>query len=236
MSETDPKIQKLKLLQDKIANGNIESNIFDESSSTTRNLELSNGIGFNLDQADSHLGLDEETYDKYFDEDKSINDCKNDSNSNQSTKKAFDYAIRILSQRDYSTHKMKEKLKKRGCNQDQITEVIERLNEFNYLRDDEFAGMRIKQLLYKGYSNTYILQKLTSEYLNASESQIEEVRAKCEMSQDFQIENLIQKKLRYKEVPDDFKEKMKLKQKVTAYLVSKGFSFEMINNHLSRHI
>lgn len=236
MSEKDLKIQKLKSLQDQIANGNIESNIFDETKSLLSNEYSDTQTVQSLHQLEDLRANEEEVYNRYSDDRMSIVNQKDDVKSEQSSKKAFDYAIRILSQRDYSTHKMKEKLKKRGYDQNQINEVIDRLNEFNYLRDDEFAGMRIKQLLYKGYSNTYILQKLTSEYLNASESQIEEVRAKCEMSQDSQIENLIQKKLRYKEVPDDFKEKMKLKQKVTAYLVSKGFSFEMISNHLSRHI
>ena len=234
------KVKKLQALKDQISRGEIQSNIFEENSkeidthSHERQICNNEKIDFNLDQAESHQRVEEETYDKYLDGRKPVGDCKNDSNSDQSSKKAFDYAIRILSQRDYSVHKMKEKLKRRGCTKEQINQTIEKLLGYNYLRDEEYALMRAKQLLFKGYSNQYILQKLSVEQLSATEAQIEELRLKNDLSTDSQIDYLIEKKLRFKEVPKEFNAKMKLKQKVSNFLVSKGFSFDDINSHLSK--
>ena len=85
--------------------------------------------------------------------------------SKDNSKKALDYAIRILSIKDYSIYKMKMKLKERKFSPEEIDVTINKLLEYNYLREEEYARMRIKQLLVKGFSNSYILQKLSQEGL-----------------------------------------------------------------------
>lgn len=157
-------------------------------------------------------------------------------NDKDPSKKAYDYAIRILSIKDYSSHKMRTKLQDRNYESEIVESVIQKLIDQKYIRDEEFTLMRIKQLVVKGYGNHYILQKLSQEKLNASLDQIENLRFDQNLDEDSQIDYLIQKKLRSKEIPNDFESKMKLKNKITRFLISKGFNFSQINNLLNKYI
>lgn len=147
-----------------------------------------------------------------------------------SYKKGLDYAIRILGLRDYSTFKMKQKLKERGVTPSDIDLIIEKLLEYNYLREEEYTRMRIKQLIVKGYANSYILRKLAQEHLSADETTIDEIRDEQSLGTDDQLDKLINKKLRYKEIPNDFEAKMKLKNKIISFLASKGYKYDQIKN------
>ena len=151
------------------------------------------------------------------------------------TKKAMDYAIRILSLRDYSTHKMKEKLQARKHGDEVINEVISKLEEYNYLRDEDYARMRIKQLLIKGYADNYIIQKCKQEKLPISLEQIDEIRQEQNLSTQDLIHKLIDKKLRGKTIPNEFEPKMKLKNKIISFLASKGYNFGDISNALTEY-
>lgn len=155
-------------------------------------------------------------------------------NDQSSPKKALDYAIRILSIKDYSIYKMRMKLKERKFSSEDIETTIEKLLEYNYLREEEYARMRIKQLLVKGFSNSYILRKLEYEELTATESDIDAIREEQDLGSETQIDYLVEKKLRYKEIPQDFEGKMKLKKKVLTFLISKGYNFEEANSALSK--
>lgn len=158
---------------------------------------------------------------------------KEENQPNSSLKKAFDYAIRILSLRDYSVHKMKQKLKERDCSPEDIEAVVEKLLEYNYLREEEYTRQRMKQLIVKGYANKVILQKLSHEHLNASEEEIESIRNEQDLGSYGQLSYLIEKKLRYKEIPTEFEAKMKLKNKIMRFCLSKGYSYSEINQALS---
>lgn len=225
MKENIDKIQKLKELQDKIENGNINSNIFSEKDNSE--------IVSSLSQIERFQTNENEVYDKYSEDRVRAENCKDEPKSKQSPKKAFDYALRILSQRDYSVFKMKEKLKLRDFSKSAIEATIQKLHSYNYLREDEYTRGRIKQLIVKGYANQYILKKLSLEELTAEESVIEDIRVSQELGTESQIVYLIDKKLRGLEIPSEFNLKMKLKDKIIRFLISKGYSFEEIGTHLN---
>lgn len=154
----------------------------------------------------------------------------------ETLKKAYTYSIRLLSQRDYSVYKMKQKLKERQFEMEEIEIVIDKLIEQNYLREEEYKRMRIKQLVVKGFANQYILKKLEQEHLSGTNEEIESLRAEQDLSSSDQIIRLIEKKLRYKEIPTEFQAKMKLKNKVLHFLVSKGHSLSDSCNALNNYI
>jgi regulatory protein len=147
-------------------------------------------------------------------------------------KQAYDYSIRLLTKRDYSIHKLTQKLILKHFEQEHINEVIDKLIEKKYIREDEYAHSRAKQLIEKGYANNYIIQKLEHEFLPVNSIDFELLREELGQSSKFQLEQLIEKKLRFKSIPTDHDEKMKLKQKLTAYLGSKGYSYDEINTQL----
>jgi regulatory protein len=153
-----------------------------------------------------------------------------------SFKRGMEYAIRILSLRDYSIFKMKKKLSDRNINPEHTEEVINRLLELKYLREDEYTLMRIKQLLLKGYANSFILQKLSQEQLIADDHVINTLREEQDMNLDKQLHMLIEKKLRSKNIPNDPEQKMKLKNKVISFLSSKGYNYDQIKKALQEYI
>lgn len=151
-------------------------------------------------------------------------------------KKAYNYCIFLLSKRDYSRYKIRMKLKERKHTPEVIEETIEVLVEQNYLREEEYKRQRIKQLIYKGYANNYIIQKMAQEKLQVEVDEIEILREQNDASTESQIQYLIEKKLRGVELPEDYESKMKLKNKVTRFLISKGYQFAEINNKISEII
>lgn len=160
---------------------------------------------------------------------------KNTSTEKSEYKKGLDYAIRLLSLRDYSTYKMEQKLKSRKIPKEDIVKVVAKLIELNYLREDEYRRQRIKQLLVKGYSNSYIIHKLSQEFLTSTNDEIDEIRTLNDLSSEKKLQYLVEKKLRGKVIPSEYESKMKLKNKITRFLVSKGHSFSEINLALKNY-
>ena len=143
---------------------------------------------------------------------------------------AYQYSIRLLSLRDYSEHKMRQKLLDKNYDADEIDEVIQKLIDMNYLREEEYRRMRVKTLLVKGYGNAYIIKKLQQENLVVGNSLIDDLRRENDLQELNQVDYLIQKKLRGKSIPSDWEEKNKLKAKIIRFLASKGYSFDQIKD------
>mgnify|MGYP001165364190 CR=1 FL=1 len=151
-------------------------------------------------------------------------------------KKAYNYCIFLLSKRDYSEYKIKNKLRSRKHTPEIITEVIGQLTEQGYLREEEYKRQRIKQFILKGFANKFILQKLSQEHLTGEEEEIEKIRNEQYLYSDEMIDQLIQKKLRGKDIPKDFESKQKLKNKVLRFLILKGHSFDSVLPKLNEYI
>ena len=130
---------------------------------------------------------------------------------NQS-KQCYNAGIRLLSRRDYSAYKMSQKLKEKGYSEDTIAETIEKLIEQNYLREEEYKRIRIKTLIVKGHSNNYIQQKCSQEKLDVTNDEIEEIKNQYQYTTSSMINDLIQKKIRYTDIPSDYEQKQKLKK------------------------
>jgi regulatory protein len=146
------------------------------------------------------------------------------------TKEAYNYAIFLLSRRDYSIYKMRMKLRSRKYDEDVIDEVVKKLIDQNYLRENEYKKIRIKTLLLKGFSNSYIIRKLNQEMLETDNDQINSIREDQNIDAQESIEYLVQKKLRGKSIPKTFEEKIKLQKKILTFLCSKGYTYDQAQN------
>jgi regulatory protein len=151
-------------------------------------------------------------------------------------KEAYNYCIFLLSKRDYSRYKIQQKLKSRKCDTEIIEDVIEKLVNQNYLREEAYIRMRIKTLLLKGFANYYIIQKLNEEKLQISDEQINKLREENHLSTKDSLEYLLNKKLRGKEIPKDFEAKMKLQNKILRFLISKGHNFQSAKEAFNQFI
>jgi SOS response regulatory protein OraA/RecX len=125
---------------------------------------------------------------------------------------------------------MQQKLRSREHTPEDIKAVIDKLVDMNYLREEEYKRQRVKGMLFKGYANKYIVQKCSQEKLSVNDSFINQLREENHISANDEINRLIEKKLRYKEIPEEFEAKQKLKNKVLNFLISKGYSFDQIKS------
>lgn len=151
-------------------------------------------------------------------------------------KEAYNYSIYLLSKRDYSNHKLTQKLKTRKYSKENIEKVIQKVTDQGYLREEAYTTMRIKTLLYKGYANYFIKQKLAQEFLEVDDARIDQLRGENHISKDESINYLIDKKLRYKEIPKDKAEFFKLKDKVIRFLISKGHDYSSAKSLLEEYL
>lgn len=147
-----------------------------------------------------------------------------------SNSKAFTYCIRLLAQRDYSKYKLRKKLVEREFDSDEIESTIDKLVEYKYLQEDEYIRVKIKSYLEKGYGHSYIIQKLKQEELYITAQDILPIENEYSLTSESNLERLIEKKLRYKTIPEEFEAKMKLKRKIEYFLHSKGHASDAIKN------
>lgn len=134
-----------------------------------------------------------------------------------SSKKAYSYLIKILSSRDFSEYKLREKLKERNYPNNEIDEAISEVKSRNFLREDNYIEARVKAFMNKGYSPDYIQQKLYQEHLDITQELIESIFSEYNMSTESQIRHLAAKKIGFKTNLDYGDQ-----NKILRYLLSKG--------------
>ena len=143
---------------------------------------------------------------------------------------AYIHAVKLLAKKDYSEYKLRTKLRDKGFSAEEIDETINELLEKKYLREDYYAEARIKGLMNKGYSPSYIQSRLKEEFVEVSLDTIYSIFNEYELSEQDQIKKLVRKKLNGSaiEAPIDFN----LKVKILRFLASKGHSVENVDQYL----
>lgn len=139
-----------------------------------------------------------------------------------SSKNAYSYLVKLLSTRDYSEHKLREKLYQRNYPANEIDEAINEIKARNFLREDNYIEARVKAFMNKGYSPDYIRQKLEQERLTVTDKDIEDIFSEHKISVEEQIDRLVRKKLNGR-VEIDFDEETK----ILRYVLGKGHDFSI---------
>lgn len=136
------------------------------------------------------------------------------------SKQAYSYLVKLLSSRDYSEHKLREKLREKKYPANEIDDALNEIKSRGFLREEAYAEARIKAFMSKGYSINYIKQKLHQEKVEVTEDQIHGVFEEHRETEIEQIKRLLAKKLR--NIPEDREEAYKEKQKALRFALSKG--------------
>ena len=102
----------------------------------------------------------------------------------------------------------------------EIEEAINDVKERGYLKEDLYAEARIKAFMNKGYSADYIRQKLAQEKVTVTEAEIYSIFEDHHLTENDQIERLLQKKL--KTISEDKEKAYSDRQKAIRYAISKG--------------
>jgi regulatory protein len=137
--------------------------------------------------------------------------------------RAYSYTVKLLTGRDYSEKKLKEKLYQKKVSKDIIEKVLGEIKEKGFLREESYAEARIKAFMNKGYAKKYILQKISLEAQGVELETIDEIFAEYRMTEEEQVHKLVYKK-RPENLPSEFEDKRKLFQKILRFVVSKGHS------------
>ena len=144
--------------------------------------------------------------------------------------KAYLYLIRLLSSRDYSEFKLREKLREKQYPANEIDEAIAEIKAKNYLREDNYAEARAKAFMNKGYSPDYIKQKLAQEHVYVDEDFIQSIYSENRNDSEEQIRSLVEKKLRGKKL-DSYEQEVK----VIRFVLSKGHQIGAIKKILKEY-
>ncbi len=158
----------------------------------------------------------------------------NNQTTSEEFQRAYSYTIRILSKRDYSIHKLSQKLKERGFDQVTIDTVIDELVVKKFVNEENYAESKIKGWMQKGHSQDLISQKLELENIYVDDIFIQSVFDEYKISEDSQLKQLVEKKCRSiksKEMLD-----FNFKKKLIRYLMSKGHSFDLAQQAIDSYI
>lgn len=129
----------------------------------------------------------------------------------------------MLSRRPYSIRDFKEKLLDKGFDDVIVNAISEEFSELGYLNDFEYSKMYIEDARLKLKGDKKIMYELSLKGIG--ERIVREALAECEDVQLEDIATVINTKYASMDIND-----YKIKQKITAYLASRGFSFSEIND------
>ena len=139
---------------------------------------------------------------------------------------AYQYALYLLSAQDYSEFKLRQKLCLKQFEQTEIDETLTKLIEKNYLREEEYKRLLARRWIAKGYSDSMIKRRGEQEQLTFTAEELLSWRQDMDRSSDDTISLLVQKKMRGRDLPVDREGKQKLREKVSRFLLSKGYGWE----------
>ena len=142
---------------------------------------------------------------------------------------AYESALKLLSQRDYSRFKLEQKLLSKRFNKHEVNEAIDQLEAMGLFNERIYIEMRLKAWINRGYSISNILFRCKVEHLKVELSQLQDLLSDLGVTECSQVEKLIDKKLRFVHLSSNVskEEKRAIKQKVYRYILSKGHSSDL---------
>lgn len=142
--------------------------------------------------------------------------------------KSYNY----LGRRLHSEKELRLKLFKSKFSSELIDEVLSELRESNYLDNEQFAREFIEEKSKRSWGKNKIKSALISKGIESkiiSEILEEEIDTSLEYEKAMELANKKIKSLSYKKL--DY---LKLKQKINAFLISKGFDFDVIREVMEK--
>ncbi len=139
----------------------------------------------------------------------------------------YNYCIHLLARQDYSEFKLRQKLRSKPQNlPHEIEEALVKLKANGLLKEENYRRLFIRKWMMKGESEQKIRQRGAQEKIEFSSEEFRAIEIELGFTDEESLEKLVEKKLRFKDIPTDPKEKFKLRDKVLRYLISKGHSYE----------
>ncbi len=158
------------------------------------------------------------------DEDRIIKD------PDRSKRKTFDRAVNLLTFKPRSVEELRTRLlEKAWTNHEIVDGVIEKLKEYNYLNDEEFAAnFAASKLRQKTIGKRRLAQDLKKKKLDTETIEKALEFAYDEAPEKELIDRAVEKRLRIKGVPENHNQR----QNFFGYLVRLGFEYDLIREKM----
>jgi regulatory protein len=151
-------------------------------------------------------------------------------NAVRAREKTMTRAFNILSVKPYSVEDMRRRLLEKDWTTPEIVDaVLEKLKEYNYLNDEQFAKtFAASQIRQKPVGKRVLKQKLAMKKLDKEtvDEALEQVLE--ETPEEEIIERAIAKRLRLKGKPETREDSKKFYD----YLLRQGFSYDLVSNKM----
>jgi SOS response regulatory protein OraA/RecX len=139
----------------------------------------------------------------------------------------YNYSIHLLARQDYSAFKLRQKLRSKKDNPPhEVEEIIETLKSRGLLKEENYKRLFIRKWMIKGESANKIRQRGSLEKLEFSDDDFKNAGLELGFEDQDSLKKLIDKKLRSKVIPREYEERLKLKNKMIRFLISKGHAYE----------
>lgn len=138
--------------------------------------------------------------------------------------KCYNYALFLLSKKDYTQYEITKKLTSKGYSKDVINKIIDKLKRYDIINDEKYAKKYINECLnIKKYGIKKIEYNLLAKGIELDS--IENVSCDYDIQLKTAIE-LIQKKIKY------YKNNKDIKNKLIRYLIYRGFEYDIVKEAL----
>lgn len=151
-------------------------------------------------------------------------------NAEKARQKTFDRAVNLLTYKPRSIAELRTRLLEKDWTTPEIVDaVLDKLKEYNYLDDEQFARtFAASQIRQKPIGKRVLKQKLAMKKLD--KETVAEALEKVleEMPEEEIIERAIEKRLRLKGKPETREDAKKFYD----YLLRQGFSYDLVSNKM----
>lgn len=151
-------------------------------------------------------------------------------NPERARQKTFDRAVNLLAFKPRSIAELRERLLEKEWTTAEIVEaVLEKLKEYNYLNDEQFArSLAASKIRQKPIGRRVLKQKLALKKLDKETVEAALETAFEETPEEEIIERAIEKRLRLKGIPETREDSKKFYD----YLLRQGFSYDLVSSKM----
>jgi regulatory protein len=155
---------------------------------------------------------------------------RNVGDPDRARKRTMDRAVRLLAAKPRSVAELRERLLEKSWTDDAIVDsVIEKLREYTYLDDDQYArDLALSKLRQKPQGRRRLEQRLSQKKLDRTTLDIAIKAAYEALPETALIDTAIEKRLRLKGTPQTREER----KKIIEHLLRQGFDYGLIREKL----
>ena len=154
------------------------------------------------------------------------------SNKPDSSNKALNSALRILTRRDHSRYELVQKLNQRGFSPEDIDDAVAACRRFDYINDERTTRVYIRQLKRKGYGKKRIQLELVKKGLKGNRIQSILDQSVSGADEREGAARILKKNIKRFEREKDW---LKRRDKIYRFLHARGFTREVIAENLKRY-